>query len=182
VNSIDDSTQATTVPFHIMPDGSIVGHVQGVLGNTNTRFGYIMSPDGSFQYGDIPYSPYNDATPSLATIVGNYVTSRVYGFVLEDGDRTTIDFPGSTLTVTYDVNPAGNRVAGFYQTGTGASAVIHGYVAEKRGSKGTWQYSTIDVPGATMTYITAGNAGGQLAGAYVSGGRQHGFIATPADE
>ena len=180
VNSIDDPTQATTVPFHIMPDGTIIGHVQKDLADLTTRHGYIMSPDGSFEYSDIPYSQHNDATPNLKTIVGNYVTSDgiVHGYVLDNGEKTTLDFPGSILTVTYDVNPAGNRVAGFYRNSTG----FHGYVAEKQGAKGAWQFRAFDVPGAAMTWVTCGNAGGQLAGAYFAGGRQYGFIATPLED
>ena len=44
-------------------------------------------------------------------------------------------------------------------------------------SNGT--FTTLDVPGATDTFATSINAGGQVTGNYFDGSNHHGFIATP---
>jgi hypothetical protein len=67
----------------------------------------------------------------------------------------------------------GGQMVGFYAVGPTA----HGFLL----SDGS--YTTIDVPGATFTYLDSINNVGQLVGHYIDGsGMVHGFLATPVAE
>ena len=82
---------------------------------------------------------------------------------------TSFDVPGATgVTVAYGINNAGTIAGFYYQNG------YHGFIKTAGGS-----YTTIDVAGATDTFIYGINANGRIVGGYgnpevyTSG---HGFI------
>jgi probable HAF family extracellular repeat protein len=80
---------------------------------------------------------------------------------------STIDVPGSSLTVASGIDTQG-RIVGYFVDGTGT----HGFLL----NAGT--YSTISFPGAAWTAAYGVNAAGQIVGAYgpnaLSG--RHGFL------
>jgi uncharacterized membrane protein len=78
---------------------------------------------------------------------------------------TSIDFPGASLTVAYDINEDGN-IVGHYRNSTG----FHGYLL----SEG--QFTTIDFPGALQTRAYGINSKGNIVGLYLDSIGYHGFL------
>jgi hypothetical protein len=101
-------------------------------------------------------------------VVGGYSTAGVgHGFVLSDGNLTTIDGPsGSTFTNVTSINSRG-EMAGRYTL----AGVTHAYLL----SGG--QFHSFDFPGATFTGVTAISPTGDLLGRYRDANNVfHGFI------
>jgi hypothetical protein len=103
-------------------------------------------------------------------IVGNYydLSNNEHGYMYDGNTYTTIDPPGSTRTMVFDIDDG--NVVGWY-VGTDRPSP-HGFLFD--GST----YTTIDVPGASETLILAID-GNTLGGSYKKDGDYHGFIATP---
>jgi hypothetical protein len=80
-------------------------------------------------------------------------TSR--GYVLTPNGLTLVDFPGSTVTQSWDVNPDGT-IVGQYTTG----GRTNGFYVDGSG------YETINVPGSTMTVARGINPRGDIVGVY----------------
>jgi hypothetical protein len=101
-------------------------------------------------------------------IVGGYSTAGVgHGFVLSDGQFTTIDAPGgATFTNVTAIDSRGEMV-GRYTVG----GVTHAYLL----SGG--QFSAFDYPGATFTGATAISPSGDIVGRYRDANNVfHGFL------
>jgi probable HAF family extracellular repeat protein len=101
-------------------------------------------------------------------IVGYYAgPTGNHGFLLDHGNLTTLDVPGSTSTEAWGIN-ALSQIVGNYMDSAGN---IHGFLLDQ-GS-----YTTIDVPGSFWTEAHGINASGQIVGwYYVAGGTAHGFL------
>lgn len=82
-------------------------------------------------------------------IVGNYVDAggRSHGFLLRDGEFTTIDFPHPQAAGTdaRGIGPNGEIVGGYWLTGE-PPVNIHGYLRSKDGD-----FTRVDYPGHTNT-------------------------------
>ena len=104
----------------------------------------------------------------------NKTASQVDGFLkLRSGRFLTLAFPGATMTQAFGVNDSG-EVVGSYTTGSGNSAVTHGFVWHG----GT--FATVDIPGATSTTINGLNDENDLLGFYTDAkGNTDGFLALP---
>ena len=92
-------------------------------------------------------------------IVGAFMSADkvVHGFVLSDGQFTTIDAPaGATYTNVTGINPRGEIVGRYTVDG-----VTHGYLL----SGG--QFSAFDYPGVTFTGATAISPNGDIVGRYL---------------
>jgi probable HAF family extracellular repeat protein len=90
-----------------------------------------------------------------------------HGYVLSDGQFTTIDAPaGATLTLVTGINSRG-EIVGRYTT----DGVTHAYLL----SGG--QFNTFDYPGATLTGATAISPRGDIVGRYSDANNVfHGFL------
>src|SRR5207245_1633405 len=88
------------------------------------------------------------------------------GYLVSDGDFTSIEYPGATFTGAYGNNPCGDIVGRYRDAG----GVTHGYLLSRD------QFSTFDFPGASFTGGAAINPGGDLVGRYVVDGVTHGFL------
>ena len=102
----------------------------------------------------------------------NYLVAWVY-----DGRYHTFTAPGSDQmrlgTVTYGMSSDGT-VVGFYLD---SNTVYHGFtraIGE--------QAKAFDVPGATSTFVLGINDRGALAGNYVIGGQEHGYVYQPGHD
>jgi probable HAF family extracellular repeat protein len=104
----------------------------------------------------------------------NKTASQVDAFLkLRSGRFITLAFPGASMTQAFGVNDSG-EVVGSYTTGSGNSAVTHGFVW--RG--GT--FATVDIPGASSTTINGINDENDLVGFYTDAkGNTDGFLALP---
>src|SRR5205085_7477310 len=69
---------------------------------------------------------------------------------------TTLDVPGSTLTLAHGINDSGQIVGGYDHAGPGG--IRHGFLL----SGGS--YTLFDVPGSTLTNANGINNLGQIAG------------------
>jgi probable HAF family extracellular repeat protein len=99
--------------------------------------------------------------------VGYYgAGTRTHGFLLDNGNYTTLDVPGSSSTWATGINASG-QIVGSYSDGTGS----HGFLLDN-GS-----YTTLDVPGSTGTWANGINASDQIVGSYSDvSGNAHGFL------
>jgi uncharacterized membrane protein len=105
-------------------------------------------------------------------IVGYYtLAGKDHPFVLLtgiDGDYTSFEVPGSSITRARDINNLGDIVGRFDDAfGT------HGFLL----SGGN--FTTIDVPGSIETRAFGINDAGQIVGEYTDAAGMHGFLATP---
>ena len=90
-----------------------------------------------------------------------------HGFLLSDGQFTTIDAPGgATLTIVTGIDSRGEMVGRYTVNG-----VTHAYLL----SGGLW--NTFDYPGATFTGATAISPSGDIVGRYLDANNvSHGFM------
>jgi hypothetical protein len=92
--------------------------------------------------------------------------NRAHGYVIRDGrEPILLDFPGSTSTQAWDLNPPGT-IVGQYDAG----GRTHGFYLDANG------YATIDVPGSLMTVARGINPQGDIVGVYSDGTGTHGFL------
>jgi hypothetical protein len=132
----------------------------------------------------VPGAPQGTAGPSLTAaaindrgdVAGFYnkTASQVDAFLkLHSGRFTTLAFPGATMTQAFGVNDA-DEVVGSYTTGSGNSAVTHGF---------TWhggRFASVDIAGVSSTTINGVNDEGDLVGFYTDvKGNTNGFLALP---
>ena len=178
--AVPDPPHISTVAQRILPDGTILG-CRHDADQMSTMRGIVVSNDGSIaelselsEFGSMA----NGGTPDHRRVVGFYypdmaVATHQEGFLIDDGDFRQLHVSGSTATQAWDMNPAG-EIIGFYRTGSGATAVFHGFVLRDD------QYITFDFPGATTTAtrLRGINPRGDIVGTYAVGTVSHGFVAT----
>lgn len=104
----------------------------------------------------------------------NKTASQVDAFLkLRSGRFITLAYPGASMTQAFGVNDS-DEVVGSYTTGSGNSAVTHGFVW--RG--GT--FATVDIPGASASTINGINDENDLVGFYTDAkGNTDGLLALP---
>jgi hypothetical protein len=132
----------------------------------------------------VPGAPQGVAGPSLTAaginnhgdVTGFYnkTASVVDAFLkLHSGRFVTLAFPRASMTQAFGVNDS-DEVVGAYTTGSGNSAVTHGF---------TWKagkFTTVNVGGASSTTINGVNDEGDLVGFFTDAkGNTDGFFALP---
>lgn len=113
----------------------------------------------------------------IGVVAGSYDTAteptcstQCDGYLLEQGNYTTITYPGSSFTFAGGAN-IWNTVVGIYVDSVGTG---HGYIW-RAGS-----FTSFDYPGASFTEASGINALGVIGGIFTdSAGNTHGFIRTP---
>jgi uncharacterized membrane protein len=136
------------------------------------QHGYRRLSDGSFVLLPDPpdgTSPQPYAINNSGQIVGWYVAGDTsHGFLLSEGEYTTLDPPGATLTFAEGINSFG-LIVGVYEV----DGRRHGYV---RLSGGRFIYPP-DAPSSTLTNNIGINDLGEISGSYVdAGGVRHGLV------
>ncbi len=160
------STSTTTAPPGAAQTGVVgindVGQEAGYssldpAGQVN-QLAYVRQGSGLFSYLTLPTNVNSQATDinNADTTVGFYMPTADTsdGFILSNGQLTTLQVPGSTFTQALGENNEG-QVVGFYNDANGAA---HGFVY----SGGL--YTTVDVPGASATTINGINDAGTIVG------------------
>jgi len=104
----------------------------------------------------------------------NKTASQVDGFLkLRSGRFITLAYPGASMTQATGVNDS-DEVVGSYTTGSGNSAVTHGFV---------WRdgkFGAVNVPGGSSTTVNGINDENDLVGFYTDAkGNTDGFLALP---
>jgi uncharacterized membrane protein len=173
----DGTYHVVTLPTKIGASGDIVGCFHDVSGLSD-MYGYIQrgsnvstfalptvtAPTGSS-------AMHNGITPGGGVVVGltfpTGPTSR--GYVVTKETFTLVDFPGSTFTQLWDLNPDATVVGQYALNGR-----TKGFSLDANG------YHTIDVPSSTMTVARGINPEGDIVGVYntMSGNVSvaHGFV------
>ncbi|MBV9423887.1 MAG: hypothetical protein JOZ98_13315 [Solirubrobacterales bacterium] len=157
------------VGFATDADGNNHGYTYNIRTN---EFNEITIP-GSSSVTAAAINRWGDVAGSYA----NPADKMTDGFVLADGNLTTLAVPGATMTQALGINDS-DEVVGVYQDGVDANnnPILHGF---------TWTplhgFKTVDDPnGIGTTTINGVNDEGQLVGFYVDGnGNTDGMLATP---
>jgi uncharacterized membrane protein len=145
--------------------GDIVGVYMAVVGGP--VHGFLLR-GGQFTSFDFPDSTGTSATGINARgdIVGAYCDGTITpcpalglgnrGYVLSGDEFATIDFPGASVTLPWQINSRG-EIAGVY---IDTSGTAHGFLR----SEG--EFTSIDFPGAADTEAWGVNSRGEIAGGY----------------
>jgi hypothetical protein len=178
IDPIDHRQSVRSQGGFINAQGQVVGTYRDA---SQKRHGFIWmhgSVTSTFNVpnDDVVFGTVAPGINDLGEIVGDFVntinnTLVRHGFLRDSAGKTytTLDPPGSTLTVAQGINNRGVIVGLYIDSGQ------HGFVL----SDGV--YTTIDIPGAISTEINSINATGQIGGQYQDGvGTMHGFVGTPA--
>jgi hypothetical protein len=175
--TIDYPSATSTVARGMNSRGDILGSYTSA---DNVSHNFVMSANQFSAIGQ--FTPLDEVPGSTTAstgilginggeIVGAYMSTDkvVHGFVLSDGQFTTIDAPaGATYTNVTGINSRGETV-GRYTVG----GVTHAYLL----SGG--QFSTFDYPGATFTGAAAISPNGDMVGRYTGADNVfHGFMLT----
>ena len=147
VEGVRNPDHTSTMGQRILADGTVIGCVHDT-DQMLTMHGMSHSQDG-FSVVDMATTMNNGGTPNGRTLTGlmtDMDTKIGRGYVIDDGDFTTFDVPGSDWTTAWDMNPSRTIVGWFEAAGT---SNVHGYLLEKWSvSDGalTGTYTTIDFP------------------------------------
>jgi uncharacterized membrane protein len=169
----DGTYHLITLPTKIGASGEIVGCFHDASSLTD-MYGYVhrgssvtafalptvTAPTGSS-------AMHNGVMPGGGVVVGftfpTATTAR--GYVVTRDTLTFVDFPGSTNTQLWDVNPAGTMVGQYFGSGR-----TNGLYVDAEG------YHTINVPASTMTVARGINPQGDIVGVYNDASGAHGFV------
>jgi hypothetical protein len=186
--TFDPPGSTSTIPSGITPDGTITGYYSDTSG---VQHGFLRDRNGSFTtfdpLGSTATTP-TSISPS-GEIAGAYCDTAgcsgiILGFVrATDGTFTTFGPPGGmpygvfagiySPGGTPSINPAG-AIAGTYSVAS-PSYAEHGFLRDKNGA-----FTTIDVPGASLTELLAINPSGTMVGDFSNQTTFYtGFIRTP---
>jgi hypothetical protein len=169
----DQSYHLITLPTKIGASGEIVGcfhdasslqdmygYVQRGSSVTTFALPTVTAPTGSA-------AMHNGVMPGGGVVVGlvfpTATTAR--GYVVTPDTLTFVDFPGSTNTQVWDVNPSGTMVGQYLGGGR-----TNGLYVDAEG------YHTINVPASTMTVARGINPEGDIVGVYNDASGAHGFV------
>ena len=101
---------------------------------------------------------------------------KYHGFLLDDGVFTTLDAPGGTSTIAFDIDDSG-RIVGASLNAAALNLVnptgaVRGFLRDAQGV-----YTSIEAPDSTQTVAFGINNAGQIAGRYLDAqSRQRGFL------
>ena len=184
---VDFPGHTNTIAQRLLPDGTVLGCYHDVDMMASMHGATIERGDG---YSSISAfaSMTNGGTPGGDTFAGLFTdmdTGLGRAFVIDHGNFTGFDAPGSDFTAAWDMNPAGTIVGLFETAGT---TTTHGFVLEHwRVVDGAvvGQYTTIDYPlsattNAAYTDVFGINASGDIVGKFreTATGPFHGYFAT----
>jgi len=154
--------------------GQIVGTSETTTGSFTGFQGFLLRPDGTFTFLNVPgsTSTFANGINNAGQIVGRfYDTSSQHGFLYSGGVYSPFNVPGSINSVTEitGINNAGQLVGTFYD-GTTTHSFLY--------SNNT--FSIINMPGSQLTQVSGINDAGQIVGTFfLSAGGTEGFIASP---
>jgi probable HAF family extracellular repeat protein len=151
--------------------GQAAGYFQAPSGNqTAFVFNPFLPPGGQFTLLNLPGSGQATDINDKGQVTGFFATATGDdGFVLSGGIRTTLSFPGASVTEALGLNNLG-QVVGFYNDAMGNP---HGFIY----SGGV--FTALNDPGATQTTVNGINNFGQIVGFALQNGNTVGFVGAP---
>jgi len=170
---ISIGSHRVTLPTKIGASGEVVGCFHDISGFVD-MYGYVQRgsnvtlfarPSTVAPHGSAVM--HNGVTPGGQTVVGLHFPQpgQSRGYVLSRDELTFLDFPGSTFTQAWDVNPSGT-VVGQYDLGR----KTRGFSYDQNG------YVSIEPDGATATRALGINPEGDIVGLYTDRSGTHGFV------
>ena len=178
------------IPGHITPDGSMYGclHDFDLMGSMYSA-AWTPSGDTSLAAGggelsdpmmSYPNSMHGSATPSGNVIVGFYtdmMDGHLHGYILRNGMLQTWDFPDSTSTNIWDIDPEEDFVGNY----TDLAQKSHGFLQPRDGSAPvTLDYHDEQITTVKGTTALGMNPEGAIVGNYTdTTGHIHGYLAMP---
>lgn len=178
VPGVDTTTKVIAVRGTWASGINDAGTVLGVYTAGGVQHGFIRDASGATTTLDIPGHLHTGLSTMNASgqILGSYAdTNAVLGgtsFLRDPGGAlTVIAMPGSTFSSAEGMNDASVIVGGYYD----AANVLHGYLRSATGV-----YSTIDVAGASATFLSGINNAGWAVGEYDVGATAHAFVRAPS--
>jgi hypothetical protein len=153
----------------------------GLTGNSNTSESFVKSRFGDYDFFNPPGATSSQTSSvSLAgAVVGDYTNAESelsHGYLLFQGEYSTIDFPGARYGTFAGGGNVANDVVGIYNYAGCTADCDHAFELRKG------VYTSFDFPGATTTEATGINASGVIVGIFMdSSNNFHGFIRTPGD-
>jgi uncharacterized membrane protein len=174
------------IPQRINDAGQIVGCNHD--NDLNVSMHGFRYSNGDWSELGMGMSMNNGLLPDGSLVTGLFTdpmtnTSRAY--FTNGGDPIPFDFPFAAATWAWDMNPSG-QIVGQY---TDTVKTTHGFLlaapvldstfgfTPAPGEPISYQFISIDYPGAKTTYAYGINTSGHIVGAYVdSVGKQHGFV------
>lgn len=171
--ALDHPDHINTIAQRILPDGTILGCYHD-FDTMNSMHGMTTSRKGISAF-DLGMSMHNGATPDGKLIAGLWNDgTKGHGYLLNGDDFKSFDVPGGSLsTAAWDMN-ARREIVGVF---TDATRKVRGFLVDD-----DWQFTTIDVPNASITRAFGINSRGDVVGAFVSGGVTHGYRARRLDD
>ena len=175
-----------TIPVRITDSGQIVGcyHDNDTMGSMH---GFMFS-DGNYSDLSVPASMNTGAISDTSVTAGHYtamMTGINRGYLASATGFAGFDFPFSISTSASDISPSG-EVLGAY---TDSAKKTHGFVLTlgdsvstfgvnpAGGVAGSFDFVSIDYPGARATRPNGINSRGDLVGGYDdAAGKTHGFL------
>jgi uncharacterized membrane protein len=178
-----DGKHVVTLPTKIGASGEIVGCYHETSGTVD-MYGYVQrgSSVTSFALPSavVPTGSaamHNGITPGGRIIVGlTFETAtKAHGYVIRDGEllKPLLDFPGSSFTQAWDVNPRETIVGQYTESPGPPKGKTHGFYLDEGG------YVKIDFPGAFETRAFGINPEGDIVGVYTDIAKppvMHGFL------
>jgi hypothetical protein len=169
---IDYPGAASTHVYGMNNAGDIVGYHR-VGSGSRDGFLYRGETYTSIRYPD-PTHRYTMATAinDSGVIVGSYYTgagtayTNYYGFILQNGVFSSIQYPNAVNTWVFDINEQGHMV-GYYNEASGPQ---YGFLY----AEGV--FTQLAVPGAETTRAFGINDSGYVTGTYSQGLRWYGFL------
>lgn len=146
----------------------------------------FLYKDGNWSELDMGMTMGTGLLPDASLGVGFYTsTSSGHAYVTGGGNTTFFDFPFAGGSFAWDISPSGEMVGQYAD----AAKVTHGFLVIPSAFDPTFgftpvasaapsfQFITIDYPGATYTQAVGINASGHIVGSYRdSAGTQHAFL------
>jgi uncharacterized membrane protein len=167
--SIDFPGAVLTVAAGINPQGDITGQYRFAGEASSVRHGFLLS-EGEFITIDVPGAIFTNALGinDRGDIAGRYCAllpctqgghdGNFHGFLLSNGEFTSVDFPGALHTHAWKINPRG-QMLGVY---VGTDRKFHLYLLNDG------EFTSIDIPGAIEAVVDIGglNPRGDIVGGY----------------
>jgi hypothetical protein len=146
----------------------------GTYFDTNNSAHGIKYLSGHFKVFDVPFQGVTGTNANgindKGWIVGTYdIGSVEQGFFRKNGIYSVISIPGSDDTQVYGINNKGQMVGDYSIAG-----ITWGFVGSEVNLG--YNYTPIDVLGATGTVATCINGKGLIGGYYLVGSVEHGFL------
>jgi uncharacterized membrane protein len=147
----------------------------------------VLYKDGNWSELSMGMSMSTGLLPDASLAVGfsNYSTTSGDAYLTNGGNTIFFDFPFAAGSAAWDINPSGEIVGQYADV----AKVTHGFllipsafdptfgITPVAGVAPSFQFVTIDYPGATYTQAVGINASGHIVGSYRdSAGTQHAFL------